>query len=213
MNSATQSCYTSAANVQGLSFRNIKGNIDIQNLNWDQLIVMNAACTANVSATTAVQQAVTDKLSAMAAATAGALSLGQTDTNNFISAAVDLSQKIVNAFAQSCHSAASNSQTITFDGHVGNITLGYLNMSQKISLTTDCVMNAVMDTEAAQKITQIIDSSATSKNAGLLDFLKYGIIAFVFIAAIMAVVAIVVGPKLFESPAGGGPPPIAMLAL
>ncbi len=212
MNTQTQSCYASAASVQGLSFNNITGNIDLENLNWKQIIVMKSDCMASMTSSTVIQQAVDSKLTSMASAIAGSLSLGQTDTNNLIKASVDLSQRIVNAFSQSCKSSASNQQVINFNGVVGNIKIGYANWDQMLQITTKCVLDAVMNTDSTQQITQIIDASAKSKNEGLTDIIKYIIIGLVVVCGLAAAAAIVLGPKLLASGPDGGPPPILKLA-
>jgi hypothetical protein len=206
LNQMTQNCYTNAANVQGLSFRNIKGNIDIENLNWNQMIVANSACIASQAASNEAKQAVSQQLSQAATALVGALSLGQSDANNLINAAVDMSQHIINAFAQTCQSTASNSQTIQFDGVVGNITIGYTSQiawTQSIQAATQCVQNAVAQTTSAQTIKQIIDQTASAKNAGLLDFLKYGMIFIVLVIGLVVIGGVVLLPKILGAGGGG----------
>jgi hypothetical protein len=204
-NTTTQNCSSLINNVNDITIEvdGNNNNIRVTDIVQGQSVSLNSECVSKAAADTTVSQDVTNKVTQQASAIVGSLSIGNSEANNIINNSYDLSQKIVNTFEQKCSPTVNNSNQFKFTskGTGNTILIGYINQNQLVNAVTKCMQDTIATSDLAQSIEQDIAQSATAKNEGLLDFLKWIAIAIIAIIALIIIIVIII---VIVKAAGGG---------
>jgi hypothetical protein len=204
-NTTMQKCDTLINNNNEIDIINQGNNntITVQNILQGQTVNLNSDCVSKAAADTTISQDVTNAITQQASAIVGSLSIGSSEANNIINNSYDLSQKVINTFEQTCSPLVNNSNVLKFtsSGTGNTILLAYINQEQLVNATTKCMQDTIASSNLAQSIEQDISQSATAKNEGLLDFLKWIAIAIIAIIALIVIIVIII---VIVKAAGGG---------
>jgi hypothetical protein len=175
----------------------VSGNsntVDISEIEQDQSVILDSSCVANNTASTTLSQDVTNAMQQAAAAIVGSLSLGSSDANNIINNTYNLSEQLTNSFVQKCSPQVNNDNSVQFTikGNTNKLYIGYIDQNQLANVVTSCLQQSVIQNQAAQNIQQTIAQSATAKNEGLLDALKWVLIILAIVGGIILLVIVIV---------------------
>jgi len=186
MESTTQSCYVSANNNINWKIR-AKGNVDISNMNFSQVVGLDNKCLQDTTSNTTILNQMENSAKQAASATVGAMPVGLNDAeaNNITKNYINVAEEVRKAFAQTCSNSGDNNATFDIDGG-GDVKLGYVNLDQAQTGMAECVQKVVSNSDVVQKTKNDNNQSAVSETKGLLDFLNSWILILIII--ILAIV-------------------------
>lgn len=195
-NTTVQNCSTAINNVNDITIisEGNNNNIDVTNITQRQTVNLDSDCVSKAITDTTIKQDVINKMVQDAAATVGALSIGSSEANNIINNTYNLSQKVIDTFEQKCSPSVDNSNNIKFTskGDNNKIYIAYLSQEQIVKVTTKCIQDTLATSDLAQSLEQDLSQTASAKNEGLLDFLKWIAIAIIGIIGIIVIIIIAV---------------------
>lgn len=163
-NSAYQKCDTSAANTAGMNIINSK-NIDVENVDINQVITMDAQCLQDANFVTDIKNSVKETIKQVAESISTASS-GNTSSETYVSNLTQLSNQVINNISQNCNASITNEYQINYSGDE-NITLKNFTLNQRADMISKCINKAVTNTTAANSLEQQISQEAKSINIGI----------------------------------------------
>lgn len=155
--------------TQGIKIRNVKGDVNISNINWKQFAQINTKALASSAVSNEVAQQLQEKFKTEAAAVSESLSLSVNQSQNVSKLSQKLAIEVANKFSQECSQQTNQSQSFDIEGVGGNVNIHAINWEQYASQTLECTLNSAANSSTVTEIENEIDVGAKAEGKGLMS--------------------------------------------
>lgn len=204
LNTVSQNASALASNIQKIEIVGVKGNIDIQNINFSQY--------ANIDLTAlqvnSQDQDIQDQLKEIAEAAAKRIQQALVDAYNARDTSealfnltrntIALSSVLVNNYTQTCITQATNEQYIIIRDVGKDVVLRYVNFEQALDVTNKCMQVDSNRSDEAQDLWNTIYTEARKSPMNQFRDVNYWFI--ILWALVFVIVIAVMRLKVLVSP-------------
>jgi hypothetical protein len=164
-------CKTPLSQQQKLDFQNVRGNVDINGLDWSQYANLNLTCVGSNNSANKIRSAVEQELDQLATSHAGFFSTSSSSSKSNNQLINNISNEFTNNNIQECASGIAQSQNITAKNISGNVVVEDVNWEQSATSIADCMFNNETVSENSNQLVSNINQSSSATSEGPLDTL------------------------------------------
>jgi len=199
INKQTQNCISSGSQSEIVKIcSSAKGcsqsNVILSNISFDEIIVYNTSCIANVNISSEVQNQISQAFSQAAQAIAQQFQVAEADAVNIANVAATIGTTIDNETVQNCITQAAQNEEISVGCDITpdqpgfcNITIDGTTFKQSNQAITNCVLSQTSTQNVINQVSQQIQQKATAKVESIFGPL---------LAIILIIIIIIVAPLM-----------------
>ena len=201
MNTASQCCYTDAAQLQWFVVQNWNGgNVTISGVDQEESSILNATCQQTVTSNSTINSQINQSAKNVASAITQALGIGFDVSINVAENVTALMVAVTNAVQNQCTTQAIQEQSFIVQnfaaGTTGSIYVNTIKQGEAWNFITACAQQDTNVTSASTTLTNSISQSAEAQVEGI-----FGNLGFLLIIILVIIGAILfLGVKALTNP-------------
>ena len=184
----TQNCSSSIGNTQDITIVDIKGDIDINHIDWSQFVSINSECVQASMIDTTTTNQISELITQTATQIIQALDIkigDKASVDNITNLITQLANQVQNQTTQNCLNSLFQNQYIKIKHGTGNVVITFVKWQQTVNDLIACVQSSNDVTNITQALQQQFQQQASITEKGILDFL--GDFWFLIIIAIVMI--------------------------
>lgn len=161
--------------TQNMKITDIKGNVNISNLNWSQVVSIDTTAFQTAVVSNDTQNKVSELISQTIDQLTQSFSFRSGDqktVENLTKMVTNLATNVTNSFQTDCLANIIQSQSFSIERVDGSVSVNNVDWSQASGVVLKCVQNSDTVNKSVNDLISEITQKGTMKEAGMFDWIS-----------------------------------------
>lgn len=175
LNKTVLSVSTQQSQTQDMKIIDIKGDVNISNLNWSQVVSIDTTAFQTAVVSNDIQNKVQELVSQAINQITQSFSFrigDKSEIENLTKMVTNLATNITNSYETDCLVNIIQSQSFSIEKVDGSVTVNNIDWSQASGVVVKCIQNSDTVNKSVNDLISEITQKGTMKEAGMFDWLS-----------------------------------------